>query len=767
MPTIVIGDTRVKVGDEFLTLPEAEQHKAIDEIAAKIGAKPSAPTREQESQTELARLNQMVAEKGAPVEGMPSPRPAPSGFEQSEFYQRTKNAPEILSDVIRPSDYGENLGAVAQQAADFGQAGSQRFMTGLSEGRPLDVVTGAAQNVLGGAGIAFSPFSAAWKTFVADPYGRTFGQEAGERAQVVGDIAFGPKMVTAAARPVVAAGNLAVEGVNAAQGVLRPRANWLAEAVGEQGPDIVNALRGNVSGVEGAGQAAAPVGSVPFSQFTKALEKFAPQIANDAAATQDALLAARSNMAEGRIAEGSRKLTDVVAEPNQQKIGEKLTKIAEQEKKISRQTVTGPAYDAFVAATEGQGTDISNITSKAAELIDTIDQDAAAVLSRRLKKYQPTPVETSGLGPGGAPYKIKTGETPPLATAEDLNDIRSAVNDAIGAATVKGADSDLRRLNNLRREIDKSVLNSTTFSDEAKAAWENANKIYSEQHIPRFKTGVQQNLFKTRGNEAALKPEDVVPKFMAGPSETDNFTALFGRNPEALNYARQGVEGMFRDAAIVDGKINPTKAKDFLDRYGAQIDKLDAQGLNIRNKLTALVDEAARVTAPESRVKDVREAIKGGKLPEGVSAENINARVNELVKVTSAEDLTALRDAIQIARRKRRFEEQAAMPMEKDLKLPSAPPIGADFLDLKMRIPVEIYRRVTGKLTQKAARSLGELFSDPKRLNEAADLIEKAIAMKSRQTGRKLGPINAPAYVGVPAAINNLAPPNQNSLAGR
>jgi hypothetical protein len=745
--------------------PEFETVAKAYQLARSQSSAGAPVTREQESQAELDRLNKMVAEKGAPVEGMPASR-APSGFEQSEFYQRTKNAPDILTDVIRPFDVGENIGAMAQQAADFGKAGSERFTAGLASGRPLDVVTGAGQNILGGMGIAFSPLSGLTKTFIADPLARTFGSEVGERAQIVSDIAAGPKMVTAAARPIVWAGNKAIEGATTAQNIIRPKTNWLAEAVGEQGPDIVNALRSNVSGVEGAGQAAAPAGSVSFSQFAKALEKYAPQIADDAAATQDALLAARSNMAEGRMAEGSRKLADVVAEPDMQKVGDKLISLANKEKKTSRQTVTGPAYNEFVAATEGQGTDISNITRKASELIDTIDQDAAAVLSRRLKKYQPTSTQTSGVGAGGAEYNIKTGEIPPLATAEDLNDIRSAINDAIGAAKAKNAAADLRRLNNLRQEVDKAVLNSTTFSDEAKAAWENANKVYSEQYVPRFKTGLQENLFKLRGNETAIASEDVVAKFMAGPTEVDQFVALFGKNPEAMNYARQGVEGMFRNAAIKNGVIDSKAAETFFKKYGAQIDALDAQGLNIRNKLNALVKETARVTAPESRIAETRGAIKGGKLPAGASETKTAARVDELVNATSAEDLTALRDAVEIARRRGRFEEQAAKPVAKEFQLPSAPPVGSDFLNLAYRIPIEVYRRVTGKLTSKAAKELGELLSDPTRLDEAADLIEKAVAMKSRQTGRKFGPVTAPPFVGVPAAaVNALAPPSQNSLA--
>lgn len=757
----IVNNADKKGTPEFETVAKAYQLARSQSIAE------AAPTREQESQAELARLNQMVAQKGAPVEGMPAPR-TPSAFEQTELYQRTKNAPEILSNVVRPFDVGENIGAMAQQAADFGKAGSERFIAGLSGGRPLDVVTGAGQNILGGMGIAFAPISGVTKTFIADPLARTFGPEVGERAQVVADIAAGPKMVTAAARPVVATGNKLIEGINAAQNIFRPKANWLAEAVGEQGPDIVNALRGNVSGVEGAGQAAAPVGSVPFSQFTKALEKYAPQIADDAAATQDALLAARSNIAQGRIAEGSRKLADVVAAPNEQDVGKKLIAIAEKEKRAMKDMVVNPAFREAEKLAGNAPIDISNVTSKAADIIDTVDPSVATALSARLRKFQGETKTTEKIGAGGARYATET-KIPPSATLAEVGDIRSAINSAAARAKATGDEVAFRDLIGLHKQLDDAVTTSANLTPDAVDAYKNALSIYATQYAPRFKTGLQFDLFKVRQGANAIKPENVVDKFFNSPTNTDQFIALYGGNRDAMLNAKVGIEGMFRDKAIKDGVIDTKAANKFLDDYGAQIDKLDARGLGIRNKLTSLVDETARVTAPEARVAEVRGAVKGKELPKGVSAAKIGAQVDELVKATSTEDLAALRDALEIARRRTAFEQRAARPAAKEFQLPSAPPAGSDFLNPMYRIPVEIYRRVTGKLTSKAAKLLGEMLSDPKRLNEAADLIEKALAMKSRQTGRKFGTVTAPSYVGVPAAVNNLAPQtqNQNSLAGQ
>jgi hypothetical protein len=702
-----------------------------------------APTREQESNAELARLNQMVAERGAPADGMPAPR-APSGFEQTEFYQRTKNAPEILGDVVRPFDVGKNIGTMAQQAAEFGKAGSERFMAGLSGGRPLDVVTGAGQNLLGGAGIAFAPLSGLTKTFVADPLARTFGRDVGERAQVVADIAAGPSMITAAAKPIVGAGNMLVGGANIVQDIFRPKMNWLGEAVGEQGSDIVSALRASKSGVEGAGQAASPAGSVPFSQFTKELEKHASQIAKDATATQDALLTARANIAEGRAAEGSRKLANVVAAPDEQNIGAKLTKIAEKEKKDVREKVIDPKANEYRRLGGNETTDLSEFVSEAEKVIDSVGVSGATPIAKRISN-------------------LKNNQ----ATLQDIDEMRAAINREAAKTKANGDALGYSDLMKLHKKLDEAVVNSATLPQNAIVAYKDFLKTYADQYARRFKDGLQFDLFKIKQGENRIKPEDFITKFMAGPTETDQFVAMLGSNSEAMNYARQGMEGLFRKAAIKNGKIDVDAVDEFLTKYGAQIDKLDANGLSLRNKFTALKNETARISAPEARVVDVRGAVTAKKLPEGVSAEKVTARVDELVKATSAEDLTALRDAIQIARRRADFEARAATPKAKEFKLPAPAPQGIDFLNWTYRIPMEVFRGVTGRLTTKAAQDLGEVLSDPKRLNEAADLIEKAIAIKARQTGRKFGTVTAPAYAGVPSAINALAPPNQNNLAGQ
>jgi len=582
--------------------------------------------------------------------------------------------------------------------------------------------------------------------------------------EFVGSVA-GPQIAGKIGSTVLKAG---AKGLNVVQDIVNPRLNALATATGEKGPDIVNMLRGSTSGVETAGQAAAPAGSVSFSQFTRELEKHAADTAADAARTQDALLAARSNMAEGRMAEGSRKLADVVAAPNEQDVGKKLIAIAEKEKRAMKDTVMNPAFKKPEEIAGGAKTSIKNTVDEAFDLIDTIDPDAAAIISRRLGKFKSETTTPELIGPGGATYRGKSVTTPPMATLTEIGDIRSAINSASAKAKAAGDEDGFRRLSRLHSKLDQDVTTSASLPPEAVDAYKDALRIYATEYAPRFKTGLQFDLFKVKQGVNAIKPENVVDKFFNSPTNTDQFIALFGGNPEAMRNARVGIEGMFRDKVIKDGVIDIKAANKFLDDYGAQIDKLDARGLGIRDKLTSLVDETARVTAPESRIAEVRGAIKSGELPKGSASAAAQQQASSLANAASAEDLTALRDAVEIARRRGAYEQLSKTPTKAETGVPIVPSEAPSFLNLPLRISTEVYRRVAGKLNEKMSRQLGELLSDPKRLNEAADMIEKALAMKAKQTRRGAVNLNVPLYAGaIPAGVNTLAPPSQNSLANQ
>jgi hypothetical protein len=90
MPTLVIGDKRVKVGDSFLSLPQEQQYQAIEEIASKIG------------------VSQANAE---PQPGMGASPQMPSNIRAA---REQEYSPEQMADAERESD----IGARARIASD-------------------------------------------------------------------------------------------------------------------------------------------------------------------------------------------------------------------------------------------------------------------------------------------------------------------------------------------------------------------------------------------------------------------------------------------------------------------------------------------------------------------------------------------------------------------------------------------------------------------------------------------------------------------------
>lgn len=91
MPTIVIGDKKVTVGDEFLALPKEEQLKTIDDIAAKIGATATpAPPKFQPEKGNLEGMPDM--RRMPPVGGLALDRMIERSGGPAEFYGQTAKA---------------------------------------------------------------------------------------------------------------------------------------------------------------------------------------------------------------------------------------------------------------------------------------------------------------------------------------------------------------------------------------------------------------------------------------------------------------------------------------------------------------------------------------------------------------------------------------------------------------------------------------------------------------------------------------------------
>jgi hypothetical protein len=536
----------------------------------------------------------------------------------------------------------------------------------------------------------------------------------------------------------------------AGRNFVNPTANALLAATGKQAPEIVNALRAGTPGLETAGAAAAPVGSVEFSKFAKSLEPYAAQANADITKAKDAVLGGNAASVETAANDAAKTVASDIAAPDVQKVGDNLINIAEKEKKLSQQTVIGPKFKAAEELGKGVDIEIPDVLKKANELVDTIDPDAAAVLSRKLSKFQGETTTPEFIGPGGATFKGKPVTAPPTATLKDIGDIRTAINDAAAKAKAAGSDGDYKRLMELHDEVTNAVKNSETLSPEAKNAYFDAVDTYKTEHAPRFKTGLQVNLFKISKGENGITPSNVINKFFNNADTTDNFVALFGKNPSAMSEAQKGMEGLYRDKVIKDGVIDQAAHDAFMKRYGAQIDKLDAAGLNIRDKLNNAVENTKTALSPINDVAEVRAAINQAPLPAGAKADEIASRAQALGSALPPDELEK---ALQIARRGQEYDRLAGSKTSAPSEVPISKPIGFTPLEWGKRVFVEAMKKVGSKLSDKLTTQLAAQFTDP---HQAADVIEQALKYRAAQDARKAATASgAAANTNV---INQLAP---------
>lgn len=704
MPTIVIGDKRVKVGDDFLSLSEADQHKAIDEIAAKIGVQATpAP---------------------AANEGMPAPRVTNYGLKEKTLAVPQEKGQPLFT--YSPSE--------ALKAAGRGAAYSALTLGGLGDitGGGVGATTPEVKQAMG-----FEETPSEYVPF-----------------EIAGGLV-GPGLVSRGA-------NAAAKGARAATDVVKDffslPYNKLLEATGRSTPEILNALRTTKTGVESGPQAAAGVGNVEFSRFAKGYEDKSPQIYSDIEARKKALIETQAKRVEETAAAAERGVAADVAAPSQTDVGKKITNIAREEREAVKRDVIRPAYkEAFDAAGKTK-IDASGVVADAEKILGSRLADIPAKDMPRTAEALAN-LESAGprliVGPNNAPIAPKF-----QATLEQLDEVRKAINEDIATASRMAGGAGDARLFNLRKlhdSIDAAVQNSTTLPDKAKSLYADALDIYRTEYAPRFKTGEAAKLFEKRlRNEPGIKPEDVAASFLKGESEAQSFVDLFKNNKQAFDEAKNGIEGIYRKEVIKTGDtIDPTAHANFMLKYGPQIDILDTAGMGLRDRLTSIAQKAGAATAPEEALASARKAVSGASLAEGPKAAQITGEVNDIIKTLKPDDVETIS---QIAARKKQFEAMSSPKTAAELGGLKYRP-----LELAKRFTAEIYDELSARVGAKQAKRISELLATPEGTQAFIETAQKAAATREARKAlaeRAYQARNALAtQMGVTGAITNALAP--------
>jgi len=568
------------------------------------------------------------------------------------------------------------------------------------------------------------------------------------------------------------------------------------KAIGNKGDDIVNALRSRPSAVPGAaptaGEVAAPAGSTGFSALqAKAMEvpAMTDQYADMAAQTNQARLAqqaradAKFRLSADRIKQQiDRGLTSV----SQRDAGQTLLNAAKAEQQTAKATITEPAYNrAFTAAGDAK-INVTNVIDEAESILgrklSTFDPSTAPSTVSKLLSLQPTAPVAKPIGAGLVASRIKTA-TPsrpaPEVTLAELDDVRKAINADIASAARSSDPSaavTLRNLGKLHKAIDSAVNGSSTLPADAKTLYKEALDTYRTEYAPKFKTGVNANLFKqTSLNEPRLNPDDVIKTYFQpkGEREAQQFVTMFGKNADATRVARAGIEDLYRrEVTDAAGRVTPDAHAKFLKKYADPIRILDDAGMSLSPRLDAVAKDAARLAKIESLAASSQNKL-APPLPPGSNALAAEKRISELTKGFTPQQLSHVNAVRDDLLREGAYQRLVDAGSKTNLKIrglgtETGREIGLplpNFLSVPITIFNNTFKKLALRMDDKIAMEIAREMTSPAK---AADMVESAMLLRR---GREMKQM--PEFYGRAAAqfgneLSRRAEPiqqNQNALA--
>jgi len=570
------------------------------------------------------------------------------------------------------------------------------------------------------------------------------------------------------------------------------------KAIGDKGDEIVNALRGKTQIVPGtaptAGEAAAPAGSVGLSvlqararQVPGAADTYASMESQNIAArqAQEARAGVKFDAAKQRI---QGKIDRGLVNITPGEAGSALIDAARAEQRAVKSNVIQPAYKAAFDAAGDAKIDVSKVVSEAERILDRklseFATETAPDTVRKLRSFAPKVPEMEAVPIGKAGFKTAKPPAPPQATPQatllQLDDVRKAINADIAAASTSNAPMAATTLKNLRQlhsAIDDAVKASDTLSDDAKTLYQGALDAYRTQYAPRFKEGINANLFKQTGlKETKIKPEDVVSKYFQpkGESEAKDFLRLFGKNPDALKIARTGIEDLYRrEVTDAAGRVTTDSHASFMKKYAEPLKILDDAGMNITQRVGVVAKDAARLAKIEELAKASGNKL-GPPLPAGANALAVEKRIGELTKGLTPDQLNQVNAVRQDLLREGEYQRLVKSGADAGADLRSlATKAGKEsglplpnFISVPITIFNNVVKRLALRMDDRIALEIARELTNPA---IAAEQIEAAMKLQASRAAATSGTGNALALGATRAlgaeASRRAEPVNQNALA--
>jgi len=558
------------------------------------------------------------------------------------------------------------------------------------------------------------------------------------------------------------------------------------KALEGKGADILALLRGAPSktpgAAPGAGEVAAPAGSAQFSNLQKQGEELLGTEVGFMRAQTAAAQAAQQGRAQAKFdaaaAKVQSKMNSALAPMRPEDAGAALVAGAEAKREAMKKGVIEPAYAAAFKEAGDAKIDMSKVIGEAESILgrklSDFDPSTAPETVRKLLSLQPKAPPAKPLGAGVVSGKIKQAAPPappPEVTLQQLDDIRKAVNVDIAAGRTSmdpGAGMRLRSLSKIHEAIDDAVKSSTTLSDTAKAAYDDALNLYRTKYVPRFKTGVNDQMFRaTALNEPKIKPEDVITKYFQprGVSEARNFVTLFGDDPKAMQTARAGIEDLYmREVKVPTAESHAA----FLRKYADPIKVLDDAGMNVLQRINVVGQNAARLDKINELAKQTNVKLSPP-LPPGATADAVERRLQMLTKGLSPQELSHVNAVQQDLLRRGEYERLAALgqgaaPDISKVGKEALAEVGlptASYLNRVLTLFNDVARRLSLRIDTKIAMEIAREMTNPA---IAAKSVEQALKLESRLAGTAANAATREALTrgAMIGSVNALAPESEN-----
>ncbi len=282
----------------------------------------------------------------------------------------------------------------------------------------------------------------------------------------------------------------------------------------------------------------------------------------------------------------------VAAQPlptvRQQDVGEAIqTRGAERSEQLKQEYIRPGFREAFAADAPEPSIDLARPLAMAERRVGDIgaivDPTRVSPAVRNLLRLEP--VATADAAAAS-----------PLVSMEDFQSIRSALRRQSSA--VRTADPvRAEGLEAVIREMD-AALAASPVPQAGKDLLREARRRVSEVQVPMFRTGETGKMLSDGSyNMPKTLPSKQVEAFLKTEESAAQFVRTFESDPAALRSMQQGVLDLYRQAVVdpVTRGVDPRKAAAFEQNYARQLDTLEANGLNVRETMGQVRQDATAV----------------------------------------------------------------------------------------------------------------------------------------------------------------------------